>query len=211
VSVFFLWFSSQGQITKCSLSECSCCRNDWLRILKLCSVTFVAILQIYLPFKTHSQLKSVILQTNCNFNWLNWNMTQFCAVVSATKLLITFYASVPVSRFSELCKLARNLSAVFVSTCVWTGFVTCQTKQIKFRSGIIDMHLHDAIRIGFSKWNRMLIFVWSRGNSKYHINKVRLGHFTVTFSSVLVTVEIFECFGPRKRLEIGQDRFLPNP
>jgi len=98
-------------------------------------------------------------------------MTQFRVLVSTTKILITFYASVPVSRFSELCKLARNLLAVFGSTCtVWTGFVTRQTKQVKFRSNITDVYLHDAMRIGISKWNRMLILVWSRCSPKFHMN-----------------------------------------
>jgi hypothetical protein len=43
-------------------------------------------------------------------------MTQFCAVASTRKFLITFYTSLPVSRFSELRKTESNLSAVFGST-----------------------------------------------------------------------------------------------
>jgi len=40
----------------------------WLRILKRNSMTFVFNLKIYVSLKTHSPLKSVMLQRNYNFN-----------------------------------------------------------------------------------------------------------------------------------------------
>jgi hypothetical protein len=43
----------------------------------------------------------------------------------------------------------------------------------------------------------MLILLGGKGRPKFHINKVSLGYFIVMFSFVLVTVEIFECSGPR--------------
>jgi hypothetical protein len=47
---------------------------------------FVAVLQIYVHLNTFSQLKSVMLQRNCNLLRLNCNMTKFHAVVSARNL-----------------------------------------------------------------------------------------------------------------------------
>jgi len=44
---------------------------------KICAANFVALLQIYISLKIHSLLKSVMLQKNCNLNWLNCSITQF--------------------------------------------------------------------------------------------------------------------------------------
>jgi hypothetical protein len=61
--------------------------------------TFVAMLQIYVSLKTHSTFESMIPQKNYNLNRMNGSVTQIC------KSLITFYAFLPISRFSELRKL----------------------------------------------------------------------------------------------------------
>jgi len=53
--------------------------------------TFVVVQQIYAPLKTHSPLKSVKLQKNCNLNWLKCRMTQFCIVVSTKEALVVFH------------------------------------------------------------------------------------------------------------------------
>jgi len=82
--------------------------------------------------KTHFPLKLVLLQKNCNLNRLNCSATHF-----------DFPISLPVSLFSELRKLARNLSSAFgsvrarprihthVCEYVWVGFFTYETKPIE--------------------------------------------------------------------------------
>jgi hypothetical protein len=67
-------------------------------------------------------------------------------------MLKTFYASLPVSRFSELRKLARNLASAFGSTYTCEqAFSRMKQKKSKFHSRISDVHLHDVMRTGISK------------------------------------------------------------
>jgi hypothetical protein len=62
---------------------------------------------------------------------------------------VTFYASLPVSWFSELGKLARNLARVFGSMYACEqAFSHMKEKKLKFHSRITDVILHDAMRIG---------------------------------------------------------------
>jgi hypothetical protein len=50
----------------------------------------------------------------------------------------------------------------------------------------------------------MLIPLRGKGSPKFHINKVILGKsIIVILSFVLVTLEIFECFGPRTMLYLS--------
>jgi hypothetical protein len=46
----------------------------------------------------------------------------------------------------------------------------------------------------------MLILMWNKGRPMFHCNKVSSGYFTVTFSSVLVMAEIFDCSDPHNAL-----------
>jgi hypothetical protein len=71
-----------------------------------------------------------MLQKNYILNLLNCSMAQFCGVVLTRKILITFYASLPVFRLSQLRKLARNLATVLGSTytCEQTFSRTKQNK-----------------------------------------------------------------------------------
>jgi hypothetical protein len=64
-------------------------------------MTFVAMLQTYVSFETHSPFKSVMLKKNNNLNSLQC----FESVLHSSfdeEALFTSYASLPVSRFSEL-------------------------------------------------------------------------------------------------------------
>jgi hypothetical protein len=53
----------------------------------------------------------------------------------------------------------------------------------------------------------MLILLRSKDRPKFHVNDVSLGSFIVMFSFVLVTVEIFECSGPRSTARLPK-RFI---
>jgi len=111
------------------------------------SVTFVVMLWMYVSLKTLSPFKSMIPQKNYNLNWLTCSMKILSDTFNQHSLF-TFYASSPVSRFSELRKFARNLASAFLSTYTHTcEEISKGMKQneSKFRSTITNVHLHDPI------------------------------------------------------------------
>ena len=60
------------------------------RILTWESMIFLAMLQIHVSFKIHFPLNSVMFPKNCNMNWLNCSMTQFCTAAATRKLSVMF-------------------------------------------------------------------------------------------------------------------------
>jgi hypothetical protein len=73
----------------------------------------------YVRFRTHSSLNPVMLQKNCNWNWVNCSMTQFYVVVSTRRFNYRLHYFTGISVL-----LARYLPRVFGSTC------TYETKQM---------------------------------------------------------------------------------
>jgi hypothetical protein len=82
--------------------------------------------------------------------------------------LITFYASLPVSWFSELCKLAQNLSSVFGSTYTCEQTFSCMKQnKFKFHSRITNVHLHNVLQIDISKMEANVKFLRSKADPNF--------------------------------------------
>jgi hypothetical protein len=65
---------------------------------------------------------------------------------------VTFYATLPQPRLSELRKLARNLESVFGGTCTCENTLSrIKQNKLKFRPRFSDVHLNDAMQIGIPK------------------------------------------------------------
>jgi len=77
------------------------------RILTWELMIFLAMLQIDVSFKIHSSLKTVMFQTNCNLNWLNRGMTQFCTAAATRKLSFMFLLQHLTSYDGAICIVNR--------------------------------------------------------------------------------------------------------
>jgi len=165
----------------------------WLIILNWDSILSPCYKYTYIWKKKNTLLKSVMLQKYCNLSMTKMRYDSILRTCFNQEPSITFYASLPVPRFSESLQLARNLTNVFGRnyTCEQASSRMKQNKP-KFHSRttrIYNVYLHDVMRIGVrERWNQMFIVLRSKDRSAFLI--------IVMFRFVLVTVGIFECFDP---------------
>jgi hypothetical protein len=95
---------------------------------------------------------------------------------SFQEALISFYASLPVSRVSDLRKLATNLASVFGSTCTCEqAFSRMEHNKSKLRSRITCVNLHDVMRTGISNVEPNVNSLAEQRQAQFRINEVSLG------------------------------------
>jgi predicted PolB exonuclease-like 3'-5' exonuclease len=104
-------------------------------------------------FDNPSPLKSQMLQKKLKLELIKLQQHDSTLLSSFNQeALITFYASLPLSRFSDLRKLARNLASVSGSTYTCEqAFSRMKQNKSKFRSRITDVHAHDVMQIVISE------------------------------------------------------------